>query len=92
MSDLENAIVRLTEHFIKRVVPQPPAVVPRHFWEGHFREAELTAVGRDVQLLIDTLHSVSAHGCLTGDCPHDTQTACNASLADAFRELATEGQ
>lgn len=31
---------------------------------------------------------LSAHGCLTGDCPHEKQADCNASLAQAYRELA----
>lgn len=31
---------------------------------------------------------LSFHGCLTGDCPHETQAECDASLAQAYRELA----
>lgn len=30
------------------------------------------------------------HGCLTGDCPHDTQAECDKSLADAYREIAAQ--
>lgn len=32
------------------------------------------------------LNSLEFHGCNTGDCPHDTQAECDATLVKAYKE------
>jgi hypothetical protein len=32
------------------------------------------------------LDAMEAHGCLTGDCPHNRSSECDKALADAYRE------
>lgn len=32
------------------------------------------------------LDELEANGCLTGDCPHETQAGCDKALADHLRE------
>lgn len=35
----------------------------------------------------ESLAALAAHGCLTGDCPHEKQSECDKALADEVREL-----
>ncbi len=38
----------------------------------------------------DPFYALRYHGCLTGDCPHDFQWDCNASLLKALRGASDE--
>lgn len=34
--------------------------------------------------------AIDAHGCTTGDCPHETQAECNAELDSFATEIESE--
>lgn len=53
-------------------------------------EDSLSALLSDNERLRSQWEGLAWHGCLTGDCPHDTQAECDASLANSFRETVAE--
>ena len=40
------------------------------------------------QTLVKEIEELGYNGCLTGDCPHDTQAECDAALAAAIAEIS----
>lgn len=53
-------------------------------------EKQIAALLSDNERLRSQWEGLAWHGCLTGDCPHDTQAECDASLANSFRETVAE--
>lgn len=54
---LETVIERLTEHFLNRMIPEPPAIISQNFWQGRMNHVQLEAVARDVTRVIDELRT-----------------------------------